>query len=97
MCRTYGRIIENFGSVMTKAIADFRKVNGSYPVQIMIFRDGVSSGQFEQVRSVEITDIKKGLEMAKCAAKITFLTVQKRRFGAKSRTSYPYLSRWWTD
>lgn len=64
---------------MKKGLDAFRKANGgSYPARVIIFRDGVSSGQFIAVKAIEILNVKQAMEEVKCSATLTFLTVQKR-------------------
>lgn len=48
-------IISSMEKIMGEALVNFAKVNGDqYPERIIFFRDGVASGQFAEVKRVEI-------------------------------------------
>ena len=54
-----------------------RECNG-YPDNVIVFRDGVSEGQFDKVRIVELNQIYRAMETKGFKARVTFITVQKR-------------------
>ncbi|KAL3288101.1 hypothetical protein HHI36_002551 [Cryptolaemus montrouzieri] len=51
----------NFGSFMLLACQKYREVNGEFPRQICIFRDGVGEGQIPHVKDHEIKNIRDKL------------------------------------
>lgn len=71
---------------ITKELLDnFFLKNKSYPDNILVYRDGVSDGQFDEVVRVEIGLMKKAfaeinLKGEKYNPSITFIVVQKRYF-----------------
>ena len=74
-------ICNNLSDAMEHLIAAFKNRNhGCAPERIIIYRDGVSQGQFEQVVEKEVSLIKDGLaltgDMGK--TKITFVVCTKR-------------------
>ena len=71
-------VVEAMDELIKKAVFDFQKVNKQMPKQIIMYRDGVASGQFPQVISIEIASMKKGLAAIKCNAQVTFIVIQKR-------------------
>ncbi|KAJ3850180.1 Piwi domain-containing protein [Lentinula lateritia] len=88
-------IIESIDDMMTKAIKFFRMNSDDtkYPHfklrRIFFFRDGVSEGEFETVRELELNALKRLLEKfyGRDRPKITFIVVGKRhhfRFFPKS-------------
>ncbi|KAJ3365839.1 hypothetical protein GGF31_008433 [Allomyces arbusculus] len=55
------------------------KNNNSFPKRILLYRDGVSEGQFAAVHQIEVKAIKDVLEKAGARdTKLTFVVVQKR-------------------
>ncbi|KAJ3912486.1 Piwi domain-containing protein [Lentinula edodes] len=88
-------IIESIDDMMTKAIKIFRMNSDDtkYPHfklrRIFFFRDGVSEGEFETVRELELNALKRLLEKfyGRDRPRITFIVVGKRhhfRFFPKS-------------
>lgn len=71
------RII-NFGEICLELIEAYEKFNGVKPGKILIFRDGVSEGQFEMVLNEELLDLKKVLEERKYRPTITLIVARKR-------------------
>lgn len=72
-------IISSMESVMMEALKNFSAVNnGKKPSRVLFFRDGVASGQFDKVRDVEVSAIKKALFSSKLNIPLTFMVVQKR-------------------
>lgn len=43
-------LIENMGDILEKKLNKFVETNKAYPTRIMMFRDGVSEGYFDEVR-----------------------------------------------
>ncbi|KAI8818718.1 Piwi domain-containing protein [Fimicolochytrium jonesii] len=72
-------IIQDMERIMVDAIGAFVAAQGTPPARIIFFRDGVSSGQFKEVRETEIAAIKKALAKRKLNnVQLTFIIVQKR-------------------
>ena len=72
-------MITQIESIMNELLVNFMKVNqGKAPKKIYFFRDGVASGQFEEVRNVEIRGMLAALHNLKLKIPITFMVVQKR-------------------
>ncbi|KAG5871893.1 hypothetical protein JTB14_033125 [Gonioctena quinquepunctata] len=75
-------IIEDLEAITLEQLNYYKKMNnGLKPEKILFFRDGVSEGQFDQVRQAEIRAIRsacKKLQASDYEPKITFLVVQKR-------------------
>lgn len=72
-------IIQDMEKIIGDAIEAFRTQLQRYPERIIFFRDGVSSGQFKEVRETEIMAIKRALAKRKLDnCRLTFVIVQKR-------------------
>ncbi|KAJ3182043.1 hypothetical protein HDU87_000383 [Geranomyces variabilis] len=72
-------IIQDMERIMGEAIDAFRLNLKTFPSRIIFFRDGVSSGQFREVRETEIAAIKRALAKRKLElTQLTFVIVQKR-------------------
>jgi eukaryotic translation initiation factor 2C len=71
-------IVEEMHGVTKLALQDYWKKNNKYPTRIVMYRDGVASGQFKEVREKEVHAIKKASESLKANLKLTVIIVQKR-------------------
>ncbi|KNC96140.1 uncharacterized protein SPPG_08528 [Spizellomyces punctatus DAOM BR117] len=72
-------IIQDMEKIMGDAVESFKKAIGTFPQRLIFFRDGVSSGQFKEVREKEVSAIKRALANLKLGAvPVTFIIVQKR-------------------
>ncbi|KAH7948091.1 hypothetical protein HPB52_018454 [Rhipicephalus sanguineus] len=73
-------IILYMKSVVEELFGHYKKENpGKIPKHILLYRDGVSEGEFEKVRTHELADLQSACtEVFQCIPQITFLTVQKR-------------------
>jgi eukaryotic translation initiation factor 2C len=74
-------MIDKFGDIVKQHLKIFREKNqNKLPELILYYRDGVSDGQFDQLREIELTSMKKACaEIQKgYNPKITILVVQKR-------------------
>ena len=73
-------LIADMRGIIGISLDRFKELNQIYPEQIIFFRDGVSSGQFPQLRSEEVNAIHEALDERgisdKC--KLLFIVVQKR-------------------
>lgn len=65
---------------MTNAAEAFKRSNGTYPSQIIFYRDGVGEGQIEGVCRPEITQIKQALANVGVAdsCKLMYINCSKR-------------------
>lgn len=71
-------IVEKLQEMMTELFLSFKKRNNVYPDHLIIFRDGVSNGQFSFVLDDEKNQIKQAIaETIGQTCKITMLVVQK--------------------
>ena len=71
-------IIEEMRALTFVGLQDFRKMNGAMPTRIVMYRDGVASGQFDEVRNKEVRALQEAMKASDCTAKITYIIVQKR-------------------
>ncbi|CAL8144681.1 unnamed protein product [Orchesella dallaii] len=72
--------ISGLVGVIKRMICEFRDKTRVLPKRIMMFRDGVSEGQFPQIKEVEFSGIKEACRQVQDGynPKITFLIVKKR-------------------
>lgn len=72
-------IIDHTKQLFISAMENFRKVNKTFPKQVIIYRDGVSNTQLEAVAKDEIAPIRAGLrQIGATDTKFLFVIVQKR-------------------
>ena len=73
-------MIDNVDTMIGELMEGYRKANGGYPENVFIFRDGVSEGQFDQIKTKECPKILETLKKCSTNRKInlTVLIVQKR-------------------
>ncbi|ORX83400.1 Piwi-domain-containing protein [Basidiobolus meristosporus CBS 931.73] len=65
-------------SMMSELLVLYRQECGSYPEQIIIYRDGVSEGQFEEVKLCEIRPLHELFQKRKLTLKVTYIVARKR-------------------
>ena len=76
--------IVDLASMMSDLLNRFRGVNNRLPAYIVIYRDGVSEGQFDEVMVKELGKLKESFKTFKdkdgseYSPKISFMVVQKR-------------------
>jgi eukaryotic translation initiation factor 2C len=70
--------ILTFGSMVLDLVNNYEKVNKVKPKKIVIFRDGVSDGQFDMVLNEELPDIKRAVFNNNYRPTITLVVAQKR-------------------
>ena len=73
-------IVQPLTDGMVKLLIEFKKRNNVMPEHIIIYRDGVSDGQFQEVISTEVEAIKTALALSgyqEEACKIVFIVYQK--------------------
>ncbi|KAG7008143.1 protein argonaute-3 [Physcia stellaris] len=69
------RLIEMFQSLLQR----WRSENGELPENVIIYRDGVSEGQYQQVLDAELSTFKEAChEMYRSGPSFTFIIVAKR-------------------
>ena len=74
-------LISEMYSCVCQGLDRFKESIGLYPERIVVFRDGVASGQFSSIRNTEVAGIKKALEnrgISDGQCQLTFIVVQKR-------------------
>jgi len=60
-------IITSLEDMFVKLLTTFKEKNqGVLPATIVVFRDGISEGQYEQVINVELAAIKGSIELMGC-------------------------------
>ncbi|KAI5332230.1 hypothetical protein L3X38_022359 [Prunus dulcis] len=70
--------ILNFGDVCLELVETYERLNKVKPDKIVVFRDGVSEGQFDMVLNEELLDLKRALGGIKYHPTITLIVAQKR-------------------
>nr|AUI38421.1 argonaute 7 [Dermatophagoides farinae] len=71
-------IIEQLAEMIKELLEKYKMTNGKYPKNLIIFRDGVSESQFDQVKMIELQDIRRLIEQTKLKIRFTLIIVQKR-------------------
>ncbi|KAM1561483.1 hypothetical protein ACFX1Z_004603 [Malus domestica] len=70
--------IMNFGDMCLELVESYERLSKAKPEKIIIFRDGVSEGQFDMVLNEELLDLKMTFESIKYHPTITLIVAQKR-------------------
>ncbi|KAL6973165.1 hypothetical protein U1Q18_027345 [Sarracenia purpurea var. burkii] len=70
--------ILNFGSMCLELIQAYARINKVRPQRIVIFRDGVSEGQFDMVLNQELVEIRNAIFEEDYRPTITLVVAQKR-------------------
>lgn len=71
--------IVNFGTICLDLVKTYARLNRVWPNKIVIFRDGVSDGQFGMVLDEELHDLEKAIyDGGHYKPKITVVVAQKR-------------------
>lgn len=70
----------HLNQTMKLALAEFKRTNGVYPAQVIVFRDGVSSSQQAAIRELEAASIKEALHQTPGAeeARLAVICVNKK-------------------
>lgn len=73
-------IVDQIGDMTAELLAQYRRANnGNNPKKLIVFRDGVSEGQFEQVEDIEVKKIRAACKKEiPQGIKMLVLIVQKR-------------------
>jgi len=56
----------------------YRAKNGCYPTTLVVFRDGVSEGQFDHVRRQEVKQLRNTFQKLGMKCQLVFIAAQKR-------------------
>jgi eukaryotic translation initiation factor 2C len=78
--KTRQEMINDLDDMIKRLLEAFKARNSVYPERIVCFRDGVSEGQFEQVRNIEVEAIYRAFEllgMMRDRIQVTFVVCQK--------------------
>ncbi|XP_055802748.1 protein argonaute 2 [Solanum dulcamara] len=70
--------ILNFGSMCADLVNTYARLNKVKPNRIVVFRDGVSEGQFDMVLNEELLDLAKAIYDSHYQPAITLVVAQKR-------------------
>ncbi|KAM5587205.1 hypothetical protein ABKV19_005911 [Rosa sericea] len=70
--------ISNFGDMVLELVESYFRINKVKPEKIVVFRDGVSEGQFDMVLNEELLDLKRALGTINYFPTITLIVAQKR-------------------
>ncbi|CAK9174763.1 unnamed protein product [Ilex paraguariensis] len=70
--------ILNFGNMCLDLVNTYARLNKTRPKKIVIFRDGVSEGQFDMVLNEELLDIKRAICTEDYHPTMTLVIAQKR-------------------
>lgn len=70
--------ILNFGSMCGDLVRTYAQMNSVKPARIVVFRDGVSEGQFDMVLNEELIDLMKSVYVEGYKPPITLVVAQKR-------------------
>lgn len=70
--------IVSFGSICLDLVNTYARFNGVKPKKIVVFRDGVSEGQFDMVLNEELIDLKRAIYEEYYQPTITLVVAQKR-------------------
>ncbi|THG05235.1 protein argonaute 2-like [Camellia sinensis] len=70
--------IVNFGPMCLDLVNTYAKLNKVKPKKIVVFRDGVSEGQFDMVLNEELLDLKNAIYEGNYRPTITLVVAQKR-------------------
>ncbi|KAI4306368.1 hypothetical protein L6164_029650 [Bauhinia variegata] len=80
VCPQYHRSekISNFGKICLELVQCYIQLNNARPAKIIIFRDGVSMGQFDMVLNEELSDLKIAFQSIDFFPTVTLIVAQKR-------------------
>ena len=71
-------IVDQLSACFGEAMENFKSLNGFYPQEVIVYRDGVGEGQFLEVFQYEVPQLRQILLSKNSAIKLTFVIVQKR-------------------
>ncbi|XP_021294752.1 protein argonaute 2-like [Herrania umbratica] len=70
--------ILQFGEMCVELVESYERVNKVKPEKIVLFRDGVSEGQFDMVLNEELVGLKSAFQKMEYFPTITLIVAQKR-------------------
>ncbi|XP_038711450.1 protein argonaute 2-like [Tripterygium wilfordii] len=70
--------ILHFGDMCLELVETYARLNKAKPDKIVVFRDGVSEGQFDMVLNEELVDMKRAFGTINYSPAITMIVAQKR-------------------
>ncbi|KAL4311731.1 hypothetical protein GQ457_01G040960 [Hibiscus cannabinus] len=70
--------ILEFGEMCLELVESYARLNKAKPEKIVLFRDGVSEGQFDMVLNEELMDLKSVFQKINYFPTITLIVAQKR-------------------
>lgn len=72
-------IVKDLDNMIMELLEEFFKENNTYPENLIIFRDGISEGQFEMIKQTEMPLIEKGITKVgkTMSVKITVIVTMK--------------------
>ncbi|PPD95575.1 hypothetical protein GOBAR_DD07397 [Gossypium barbadense] len=70
--------ILEFGEMCLELVESYARLNNVKPEKIVLFRDGVSEGQFDMVLNEELMDLKSAFQRINYFPTITLIVAQKR-------------------
>ncbi|CAN1846199.1 Protein argonaute 2 [Linum perenne] len=70
--------IVSFGDMCLELVESYARLNKGKPEKVVIFRDGVSEGQFDMVLNEELLDMKRAFHSNNYNPTITLIVAQKR-------------------
>lgn len=70
--------IVDFGDMCLELVDVYAGLNKARPEKIIVFRDGVSDGQFDMVLNEELMDLKRAFQTINYFPSITLIVAQKR-------------------
>ncbi|WJZ97369.1 hypothetical protein VitviT2T_015978 [Vitis vinifera] len=70
--------IQNFGAMCLELVETYVQANKVKPEKIVVFRDGVSEGQFDMVLNEELLDLKRAIQGENYCPTITLIVARKR-------------------
>lgn len=70
-------MIRQLDDMLKELLEEYKKVNKKYPKNLIVFRDGVSEGQFEKLIKIEIPRVQQIMNRNP-NMKLTWIVVQKR-------------------
>ncbi|KAL3266899.1 hypothetical protein HHI36_011049 [Cryptolaemus montrouzieri] len=73
-----GELSEFYKMIFSKSLENYRRINGTYPAKVVIFRDGVGDGQLDHCLRYEIPQFEDTVKHFELDIKICFVVVQKR-------------------
>ncbi|KAJ6224924.1 hypothetical protein RDWZM_003469 [Blomia tropicalis] len=71
-------IVRDLEEMMYDILKEYKSKNGYYPQNVIVFRDGVSDGQFKSVEQYEIPMIVNSFKKVDTQCKLTVIIIQKR-------------------